>query len=667
MHQMVTMKSNRFKLSQRWKISRQGYIPILLLVSLGMLSTWVLVQEVSRLEQERVRTAFTAAAQDRVLVIQRELESSLNVVQDIGSFFDASLRVRRGQFREFVQPVLKRDPSIQSLEWVPRVAAAERDAFIAQARMSFSRFDIVGFAGKLSPSMPENEHFPLLFAHPYQRDKTPLGLDFATVPTELPIIQRARDLKSMQVTLGPSALPRFFGASPLSVYLPVFERLDDEADRLDDSEDRGEGSEKTAGRLRGVAIGRFRLAEIVKRALSSLSPSGIDIDIQFAMTDDLSHTPILYTHWSRLRQDSLPFNAEATDLQSFTDNIEIAGKKWTLICTAVSGIYQPGAWSARFVFAGGIAFTLLFAAYLFTLIGRSEEVARLVSQRTLELQHSNQALNRQVSERLKAEKALQSLNATLEQRVALRAAEAERRAGELEQFAYVTSHDLKAPLRAIANLAQWLEEDLAEKLSEETREQLKLMRDRVGRMHGLIEGLLTYSRVGRSEGELEQIDCVALVAEVVDSIAPPAGFRLEIAPDLPSIYTDRLQLGQVFSNLIGNSIKHHHADSGWVRVSGRHVGDYYEFIVADDGPGIPAEYHDKVFMMFQTLQVKDFGSDTGIGLALVKKIVEEHGGSISLKSSLGKGTEIRFGWTAEKEDKTMPQRTGYPSSASPQA
>ena len=192
--------------SARWEISRRGYLPVLLLVSLGVLITWALFQEVSRLDGERVETAFAAAAHDRILVIQREFQSSLDAVEDIGSFVGASRQVRRGQYREFVQPVLKRDPSIRSLEWVPEVAAEERDAFVENAENSFPQFDIFALDGAAVALPPGGLHYPLLFAHPYQRGETPLGLDFASVPTEFSAIQRARDLRRIQITLSRVAL-----------------------------------------------------------------------------------------------------------------------------------------------------------------------------------------------------------------------------------------------------------------------------------------------------------------------------------------------------------------------------------------------------------------------------------------------------------------------------
>ena len=163
-------------------------------------------------------------------------------------------------------------------------------------------------------------------------------------------------------------------------------------------------------------------------------------------------------------------------------------------------------------------------------------------------------------------------------------------------------------------------------------------------MNALIEGLLDYSRIGRTEQDMESVDVAKLLAEIVDSLAPPKGFTVDIGPDMPTLQTDRLQLSQVFSNLVSNSIKHHGGKKGHVWIKASDKGEFYQFTVKDDGPGIAPEYHDKIFMMFQSLQTKDYGSDTGIGLALVRKIVQEHGGTINLKSGEGKGARFRFTW-----------------------
>jgi PAS domain S-box-containing protein len=215
---------------------------------------------------------------------------------------------------------------------------------------------------------------------------------------------------------------------------------------------------------------------------------------------------------------------------------------------------------------------------------------------------------------------------------------------ELEQFAYVTSHDLKAPLRAIANLSEWIEEDLQGKLPAENQRQMTLLRSRVYRLEALINGLLEYYRAGRTKVTTETVDLNLLLAEIIDSLDPPATLKIEIAPGMPTLQTKKLPLSQVFSNLISNAIKYNDRSDGYIRISAQDRDKFYEFAVVDDGLGIAPEHQDKVFTIFQTLQSRDQKESTGIGLAIVKKIIETEGGEISLESQLGEGSTFRFTW-----------------------
>lgn len=218
---------------------------------------------------------------------------------------------------------------------------------------------------------------------------------------------------------------------------------------------------------------------------------------------------------------------------------------------------------------------------------------------------------------------------------------------ELDQFTYIVSHDLKAPLRGIANLSQWLADDLVGLLPEPNQQQIRLLQERVHRMEALIDGLLEYSRVGRTTSVAETVDVAELLADVIDLLAPPPTFRLEIAPGMPTLTTDRLPLSQVFANLIGNAIKHHVRAAGRVKISVEDLGDCYQFAVSDDGTGIAPEHHEQIFTIFQTLRASDNQENTGIGLAIVKRLVEKQGGTISLESQVGQGTTFRFTWTKQ--------------------
>jgi PAS domain S-box-containing protein len=222
-----------------------------------------------------------------------------------------------------------------------------------------------------------------------------------------------------------------------------------------------------------------------------------------------------------------------------------------------------------------------------------------------------------------------------------------KRNEELDRFVYVASHDLKAPLRAIANLSEWIEEDLGGQLPRENQRQMELLRGRVYRLEALINGLLAYSRVGQISQAIETVDVGTLVVAVIDSLSPPPGFTIEVQAGMPILKTKRVPLFQVFSNLIGNAIKYHHRHDGQISISYQDRGEFYEFTVADDGLGIAPEQQDKVFVIFQTLQPRDQIESTGIGLAIAKKIVETEGGEISLESKLGEGARFRFTWLKE--------------------
>jgi PAS domain S-box-containing protein len=235
---------------------------------------------------------------------------------------------------------------------------------------------------------------------------------------------------------------------------------------------------------------------------------------------------------------------------------------------------------------------------------------------------------------------LMRLNTTLRQTTQQLA----KRNQELDKFAYVVSHDLKAPLRAISNLSTWIEEDLDNRLTPENQRHMELLRGRVFRLEALIDGLLAYSRIGRFEVPQEIVNVAQMLAEIVNSLAPPPTFTIIIHPIMPTFTTKKLLLFQVFSNLISNAINHCDRPDGRIEIFVRHGAQNYEFSVVDNGPGISPEYHERIFVIFQTLKGRDVKENTGIGLSIVKKIVETEGGEIAIESELGKGTTFRFTW-----------------------
>ena len=224
------------------------------------------------------------------------------------------------------------------------------------------------------------------------------------------------------------------------------------------------------------------------------------------------------------------------------------------------------------------------------------------------------------------------------------AAIVKQRNQDLDQFAHIVSHDLKAPLRAIANLSTWIEDDLEGKIPVETQAHLTLMRSRVYRMEGLINGLLEYARVGNTPASSTTFQVEDLLAEIVDSLSILPSFTIDLPTNLPPITTNRILLSQVLANLLGNACKHHDRSDGKVQVTAQPQGEIWTFTVADDGAGIAPENQERVFGVFQTLTTRDSQENTGIGLSIVKKIVESQGGNITLESELGQGATFQFSW-----------------------
>jgi signal transduction histidine kinase len=225
-----------------------------------------------------------------------------------------------------------------------------------------------------------------------------------------------------------------------------------------------------------------------------------------------------------------------------------------------------------------------------------------------------------------------------------RTAELARSNADLEQFANVASHDLRAPLRHVANLAEWIAEDMPGDLPEKVRDNLKSLRGMVNRMEKLTGDILRYSRVGREQEEMCPVDTGAMLKELIQLLSPPDGVTVDCAPEMPTFTTVRAPLEQVFRNLIGNAIQHRDQQEVHITIGAEETREYYRFSVADDGPGIPSDLRLRIFDMFQKGPQGQKAGGSGIGLALVKRIVENLGGRVWVEPVDGGGAAFRFTW-----------------------
>ncbi len=260
-----------------------------------------------------------------------------------------------------------------------------------------------------------------------------------------------------------------------------------------------------------------------------------------------------------------------------------------------------------------------------------DRLEELVSWRTAELESANRLLQREIDVRMKIE---------AEQKQLVR--ELEEVNSELRDFAYIVSHDLKAPLRGISSLSGWLLQDYEENLDEKGRELLGLLDSRVKRMHKFIDGVLQYSRVGRIREEIVTIDLNQSIRDVIDLIAPPENIKIAIVDELPTIRIEKTRFEQVFQNLLSNAVKYMDKTEGVISIGCTADDTLWKFSVTDNGPGIDKKHFQRIFKIFQTLQARDEYESTGIGLTLVKKIVEMYGGTIWVESQVGEGSTFIF-------------------------
>lgn len=243
-----------------------------------------------------------------------------------------------------------------------------------------------------------------------------------------------------------------------------------------------------------------------------------------------------------------------------------------------------------------------------------------------------------ITDRKEAEAALEQVNKNLQ----LTVEELSHANLQLHDFAHIIAHDLKAPLRAIGTLAEWLVMDYADKFDEAGKQQVMLLQGRAERMSRLVDGILRYSEVGRLSQQKTEVNLNELVKEAIRQLNPPESISITVENELPVVMCEKAAMMQVFQNLLSNAVKFMDKPNGEVRIGCSVQDGHWKFSVKDNGPGIDQKYHTKIFKIFQTLLARDDFESTGIGLSVVKKTVELYGGSIWVESAPGQGSTFYF-------------------------
>jgi signal transduction histidine kinase len=561
--------------------------------------------------QQRLQARFDSWVDNAAGRLRSRLAAHEALVRGAAALFAASEGpVSRAGFREYVGrlDLATHYPGLRAIGYVALVAPHQRKVFLATMRG-----EVADFA--LWPEPSDRPVAAVTYVEPFDaRNQAVLGFDMLSEPLRAATLEAARD-SGEPVLSGRVQLkqPEEFGDSGPAGFVLVFPLYaDGELPRT--------LAERRA-RLIGYVVAPFGAKEFFGAVLER----DLQAPIAMRVHDGPAGAELIFQE----------LDDDTWDTASMVASREIraSGRRWTLEAAsrpALVGLHER--LLAPVVTAGGIALSFL----LFGLI-RAQARARATAETTIDaLRRGDEARAALLAIERTARREAQELVAALE-----------RSNRELDQFAYVASHDLKSPLRGIANLATWIEEDLAEAATPETRHNLELLRGRVRRLEALIDGILSYSRAGRTGDSPEPVDVGALVREVVGLLAPPQEATFAYG-QLPVLHTERVPLEQIFMNLIGNAVKYAGKTDVHVAIEGRETPAGWELSVIDDGPGIAAEYHERVWQMFQTLHTRDQVESTGIGLAVVKKIVEARGGTVRLESEPGRGTRVSFTWPARR-------------------
>lgn len=459
---------------------------------------------------------------------------------------------------------------------------------------------------QIHPSHNRDEFWPITYIEPEANNQQALGLDMAHEQNRYEAAVKTRETGTAQIT-GPIALVQDEQSTPgFLFFVPWYETDEALANR-------------NINQFNGLVYAPFMVNRLMEGTLSNTSRQ-IDFSIHDGdqqLYDELNSESQLY--------DESPM---------FVDQVELPlyGRSWKFdIQSNVLFREQNSSNQPTVILIGGLIIDSLLLA-LFITLTRSNRLAVKHAERVTERLRSNQVALRSAHDHLEIQN-----NDLLEANK------------ELDQFAFVASHDLKAPLRGIRQLSQWIEEDFVGELDEQTTQYFNLLRSRIGRMERLLEDLLSYSRAGRKDGKIQTINLSEHVSDLFQLQSPPASMEFKFEGDIKEIKTLITPLDLIIRNLFSNAIKHHDSGVGSIVFKANHRGDDFEFSVSDDGPGIPVEHQKRVFELFHTLKPRDQVEGSGLGLAIIKKILDRYRCEYHLALNDTRGMTFYFTWPGKEK------------------
>lgn len=584
---------------QRWKMTRLHWyhwavIGLSLVLTLG---AWFIT---SQQVEQKAKVRFDYLSSQLVDLLQERMDKYEEALwAGVAALHMYEKEVSRDNWKVFADTLSIEDryPGINGVGVIHYVPPEKLDNYLTWQRESIKEYNI-------HPEHNVGEYWPITYIEPQSINEKAVGLDMAHETNRYTAAKRARDLKKSQIT-GPIILVQDSKRTPgFLFYAPWYSNNVDIPDTYG-NDDSG---------FLGLVYAPFIVEKLMDGVLSNKNRL-----VNFSIHDGDFE---LYSELSQASE-----NYDNDTLYRRTLDVEMFGRSWTFNIQS-SALFRNQVSNSEplFVLFGGIIIDFLIFLVFLVLAHSNKKAVDYANEVTGDLQLQKMELE-------KAQVKLEEKNRELLDANS-----------ELDQFAFVASHDLKAPLRGISQLISWIDEDTKENRDEQITGYYELVLNRIGRLEALLDDLLEYSRIGRLNDKIETVNIEEKVREIFDIMKGDRNISLIVDSDVDELETMVTPLEQVIRNLIGNAIKHNDKDRGLIQVSIRHVGDSYQFNVLDDGPGIPEQHRERVFELFHTLRPRDEVEGSGLGLSIIKKILDRYDAAYEISSSENGGCLFEFTW-----------------------
>jgi signal transduction histidine kinase len=608
--------------------SWRRFRPLLLTLGVGLSLALLAYILVWSLETRRLQAEFSRAAEDHIVAVRTTLASYLEPLDAIAAFHAATDHFDRQAYRTFVTPQLARRPAISSLEWIPRVSHAQREAYeVAAQRDKFVDFDFVGFQfterfrqGVMVRASERAEYYPVYYQEPIVEGGIALGFDLGSDPARLEALLQARDTGRMAATARVILVEETHEERYSTlVFRPVYQVGAATATL-----------QERRHNLAGFALVVLRIGVVVAEALAQMTPQGVTLTIYDASAP--LGQQFLYHHEPGTSQTAFalgrgPVTAQRTGLHS-TVAFDMGGRQWLLVAEPTRAyLIAKWSWYPWLALVSVLTLTAMLMVYLHANITRNAHIALLVAERTAQLRQASDALRtQQQREQALVEAELERVRRQLVDQTRL---------ATLGQVAGTIAHELRNPLGAVRNAVYYLQRYVV-KDHAELAEFLRIIDTEVHTSDQIISNLLEMTRA--KQPTFETVNLADIAAEMWQRLPQRDNVRCRcvVHPEPFLCHADAAQLRQVLTNLLTNAVQALEG-TGEIVISGQRNETWDIIAVQDDGPGISPDVRDRLFEPLFSTKTKG----TGLGLTICRQIIEKHGGMLTLMES-SRGATFRI-------------------------